>query len=78
VLQTTPITYNITEYDGTKIDGAFYEEELQLTNLTDTYLVEKVLKKRKYKGKSQFFCKWLGWDKKYNSWIDASDVVGDF
>jgi IS30 family transposase len=78
VLKTMPVTYHIDEYDGSPIIGSFYEQELQKTDLTDTFLVEKVLKTRKHKGKNESFVKWLGWDDKYNSWIDSSDVVGDF
>jgi hypothetical protein len=78
VIKTYPITYHIEEYDGSPIEGAFYEEELQKTDLLDTYLVEKVLKERKYRGKKQYFVKWMGWPAKYNSWVDANDVVGDF
>lgn len=71
-LDTYPVTYKLTEYDGkTDIDGSFYEQELLKTDLVDVFEVEKVLQKRKYKGKKQEYVKWLGWPEKYNSWIDV-------
>jgi L-rhamnose mutarotase len=75
VLKTHPVTYKIEEFDGSPIEGSFYEQELQKTEQTEVFFVEKVLKKRTVKGKKQLFVKWLGWDKKYNSWIDESEVV---
>ena len=78
VIDSVPVTYRLDEWDGTHIEGNFYEQELQKTNLTDTFLVEKVLKKRKRKNVNEVFVKWMGWPDKYNDWIKQSDVVGDF
>jgi hypothetical protein len=75
VLDTHPVTYKIVEFDGSAIEGSFYEQELQKTEHTDVFLVEKVIKKRTVKGKKQLFVKWLGWPEKYNAWIDDSQVV---
>ena len=35
-----PITYKITDYNGEKIQGLFYEQELQRTNL-DLFRIEQ-------------------------------------
>jgi L-rhamnose mutarotase len=78
VIDSVPITYKISEWDNTPVEGNFYEQELQKTNLTDTFLVEKVLKKRKRKNINEVFVKWMGYNEKYNSWIKQSDVVGNF
>ena len=51
VLDTAPVTYKIEEYDGTPIDGSFYEQELQKTKNEGTYLVESVLETKTVKGK---------------------------
>ena len=57
------------------IEGAFYAEELQEVK-GNVFKIEKVLRRRKHKGKNQIFVKWLGWDDSHNSWIDAdNDVV---
>lgn len=74
VVLSSPITYHIEEYDGTPIKGGFYEEELQKTKYNDIFEVEKILKKRKIKGKIQYYVKWLGWSDKYNEWIDEDQI----
>lgn len=37
------------------------------------YRIEKVIRKRKYRGKEQVLVKWLNYDS--TSWIDASEMV---
>jgi len=74
VLKTTPITYNLTEYDNTPLEGSFYEQELQKTKEPEFYMVEKILKERKKKGKKQYYVKWMGWENKYNSWLDEQEL----
>ena len=71
VKNSIPTTYYLDEYDGTPIEGAFYEKELLKTKFTDTFEVEEVLKTRTVKGKKQEFVKWLGWPDKYNEWVDV-------
>jgi hypothetical protein len=59
------------------IEGGFYAEELQEIK-GDVFKVEKVLKKRKYRGKTQLFVRWVGFDQTHDSWIDEEDVVERF
>lgn len=66
VKPTTPVTYHLEDYQKNPILGGFYEEELQKTKFPDTYLVEKVLKRRG----NRIFVKWLGFDSSHNSWIN--------
>jgi hypothetical protein len=64
--------YVITNYAGDEeIKGTFYESELTLTNL-ETFKVEKIIKKRKVKGKTEYLIKWLGYPSSQNSWVDSS------
>ena len=58
------------------IDGHFYEEELQVVtkDIQSVYKIEQVLKTRKRQGVKELFVKWLGWPKKFNSWIKESDI----
>lgn len=70
-----PFVYYLEEYDGEPLEGSFYEEELQKAKYADIFLIEKELKTRNYKGKKQVYVKWLGWDDKYNSWIDADSIT---
>lgn len=69
VHNTRPITYTIEDYEGTKISGKFYTEELQLAKNPDIFLIEKILKTRGDK----MLVKWLGYDQ--NSWINKNDIV---
>jgi len=66
--------YHLTDYDGKEsLLGGFYEFELTPVK-TDTFRIEKVLKKRRYKGKNQLYVKWKGFGDQHNSWIDAANV----
>jgi len=63
------VTYNVSEWDGTPIEGTFYPQDLQKVNVTDDSLfrVEKVLKRKK----GQVLVRWKGWPSKYDSWIPS-------
>lgn len=65
-----PVTYQLKDMKQNPIAGQFYEKELQKTKSPDSYLVEKVLKKRGAK----VFVKWLGFPPSENSWIKKSDL----
>lgn len=60
-----PPVYVLRDMEGETIKGTFYDKELQKTNYPDTYLVERVLRK---KG-SRAYVKWLGFSSRHNSWI---------
>lgn len=68
---TNPVTYKLEDMFGQPIQGGFYEYELQKTEHPDIYLVEKILRKKGDKA----YVKWLGLNKKHNSWIKMSDIV---
>lgn len=71
IVYTDPITYHIEDLNGEKISGCLYEEELQIVKHPDVYLVEKILRKKNNK----VFVKWLGFDNKFNSWVNNDDVL---
>ena len=57
------------------IIGKFYEEKLSGANKKDdVYRVEKILKRKKVKGKKMVLVKWVGYDSKHNSWIPESNI----
>ena len=58
-------TYKIHEWDGSPVEGTFYNADLQKVQLADDALfrIEKVLKRQK----DQVLVKWQGWPDKYNS-----------
>lgn len=68
VQHTNPVTYLLEDYQGNPIKGGFYELELQKSKFPDTYLIEKVLRRKK----DQLFVKWLGFASDHNSWIPIS------
>lgn len=57
-LNTNPVTYKINALDNTPILGTFHRLELQPTKFSDTYLVQKILKKEG----DRCLYKWLGFD----------------
>ena len=67
---TIPVTYKITDYNGEKIQGPFYEQELQMTS-QGTFRIENVFKRRGDKS----LVKWMGYPTSFNSWIDTKTIV---
>lgn len=71
IKMTYPITYVLSDLNNNIISGNFYEQELQKTKYVDTYLVEKILKRKGDK----VLVKWLGFDNTENSWIHKSELL---
>lgn len=70
--------YILSNYSGNEtIKGKFYEFELAKV-VGEVFRVEKVIKKRKYRGKQQLFVKWKGFDDSHNSWVDSNQVTNVF
>jgi transposase InsO family protein len=66
---TFPVTYGLHDLSGDEIKGRFYEYELQKVNKTDdVYDVEKVIKTRRRNGKLEYFVRWKGYPKSFDSW----------
>ena len=63
--------YVLKDFKGETIEGTFYGEEIQkITKDEDgLYKFEKVIKKRKRHGITEYYVKWLGWPDKFNSWV---------
>lgn len=71
VQPTNPVTYLLVDHEGRDITGTVYAEELQSVKYPDLFLVEKVLRKKGDK----VFVKWLGFESRFNSWINEKDVL---
>lgn len=71
IKMTYPVTYVLKDLKDNIISGAFYEQELQKTKYVDTYLVEKIVKR---KG-DRVLVKWLGFDNSENSWIHKNELL---
>ena len=63
-------TYVISNVNGEKITGSFYEKELQKTS-QEEFRIEKVLK---WKG-DKLYVKGKGYANRFNSWIDKKDLI---
>ena len=68
--------YKIKDWLGEPIVGTFYQPELTLAAEpeNDSYKIDKILKSKTVGKKKQYFVSYLGWPKKYNSWVNAKDV----
>ena len=63
--------YYLKDLNNEKLDGTFYEQELQKTKQNDLYIIEKILKTNKDK----IYVKWRGYDNSFNSWINKNMVT---
>ena len=72
VMLTKPVTYRIVDLLGEKVEGSFYEKELQKAK-QQTFRIEKVVRRDNKKKKA--LVKWKGYSDKFNSWINFKDLV---
>jgi len=71
VQPTFPITYILKDDRGEILKGGFYKQELSKTKVDNTYLIEKVVRKKGDK----LLVRWLGFDKTHDSWINKKDLI---
>ena len=69
---TKPVSYNVVDLLGEKVEGSFYEKELQKAK-QQTFRIEKVVRRDNKKKKA--LVKWKGYFDKFNSWVDFKDLV---
>ena len=62
--------YYLKNLNDEKLDGTFYKQETQKTNLT-LYVIEKIIKTKNDK----LSIKWRGYNNSFNSWINKKDVI---
>jgi flagellar hook-basal body complex protein FliE len=74
VQNTEPITYKIKDLHDEIIEGSFYEQELQKTEMANKFFIEKIIKTRMKKGKKEMYVKWIGYDNSFNNWIGEDSV----
>ena len=70
IKNTVPSTYTISDLNGEKVIGTFYEKELQKANQKE-FRIEQVLKRKGDK----LYVKWKGYDNSFNSWINKKAIV---
>lgn len=68
--------YKIVDLKNEPIAGYVNEREIIVVNIDEDSLwyIENFLKRRKVKGKLQYFVHWEGFPKSFDSWIDTSEV----
>ena len=71
VKPTRPTTYILQDHNNEILHGGFYEQELSKSNTGNVYLVEKVLQRKGDRVK----VRWLGFDKKSDTWLSKSDIL---
>ena len=75
VIRGDPNLYELEDLKGEPIIVKFYDKELSgVDKRDDVYKVERVLKRKKVRGKIMVLIKWLGYDSKHNSSIPESDI----
>ena len=69
--------YNVKDFQNEAIIDSFSPNELQKVEVdkNTSYDIEKILKERKKKGKTEVLVRWRGWPPKFDTWISAKDVV---
>jgi hypothetical protein len=75
-LQGIPM-YKVKDFNQEIIEGDFYENDLQIVDKDEDslWMVEKVIKKRKKKGITEYFVKFESWPDKFNQWVQDSDLI---
>ena len=67
--------YKLNDWYNDVVAGTFYENELQLVNVTDNlFKIEKVLKNKGRGKNKKVLVHWKGWPKKFDSWIPAKNI----
>ena len=69
--RSDPPVYRLVDWHGDRLDGTFYEPELQkvIVLVGKTYLIESELRRRN--NGREVLVKWFGYPESFNSWIDV-------
>ena len=75
-LRRIPPVHRLREYDGTMLEGTFYERELQRVNQSESNMscIEKILKVRGIGKHEEHLVHWSGWPPKCDQWLPASSL----
>ena len=63
--------YYLKDLNNEKLQGTFYEQELQKTKQDDLYTIEKILKTNENK----VYVKFKGYSNDFNQWVNKSDIT---
>ena len=70
LLPIIPYTYKLKDYQNKPLGGCFYEQELLKAKITDIYLIQKIVRRKRNK----VLVKWLGFDDSHNTWENKDSV----
>ena len=71
----------LKDHKGERIEGNFYEDEIQKIGREtddDVYEVERVLREKREDGEIWYLVKWLGYGNEFNSWVRKRDITDVF
>jgi hypothetical protein len=74
-LNTDPPQYKLQDYNNEEISGSFYAAEMQRVVPPERHAVERVIRTRKVRGRTQYFVKWYGYGNEFNSWTDDIGAI---
>jgi len=77
IIQHKPVVYKLADWEGEKVDGVWYAEELQLVDVTQKtkFRIDKILGSRGRGANKQLFVSWAGYPEKFNSYILEKDLI---
>ncbi len=78
IKNTYPVTYGIKDYKGEVIEGSFYKSELELVDKSeDIWPVNKVIRSRKYRGKTEYLVNFVGYPETLTQWIPQNQLFNN-
>ncbi|CAC5394021.1 unnamed protein product [Mytilus coruscus] len=71
--------YKVVDLQNEEIEGSFQDSEVQKVRKDSEtkWKIEKVIKRRKRNGTKQVLVRWLGYPKKFDSWVPVSDIQNE-
>ncbi|EFO83128.1 hypothetical protein CRE_12913 [Caenorhabditis remanei] len=77
VMPGRPVTYNVVDTNGEKVEGIFYTRELtKCTYRTGgTYRIESIISRRTRRGVRECLVRWEGYTASSDSWVPESTIL---
>ena len=69
-----PIMYILADLNGNAVKGKFYKQELQVVAMPEVFRIEQIIRSKGRGKHKQYYVKWYGYPKEYNTWIYASQL----